>query len=65
MDSDGNQVHNDRKLSANDAEHATPALSTVPTSVTLSAEQFERLYLTPMTRRQPKLARQVGNPTPL
>ncbi|KAL2815584.1 GPR1/FUN34/yaaH family-domain-containing protein [Aspergillus cavernicola] len=40
-------------------------LSTVPTSVTLSAEQFERLYLTPMTRRQPALAKQVGNPTPL
>lgn len=41
------------------------ALSTVPTSVTLSAEQFEKLYLTPMTRQQPKFARQVGNPTPL
>lgn len=40
-------------------------LSTVPTSVTLTAEQFERLYLTPMTRHQPALAKQVGNPTPL
>lgn len=33
--------------------------------VTLSAEQFEKLYLAPMTRRQPKLAKQLGNPTPL
>ncbi|KAL3471673.1 GPR1/FUN34/yaaH family-domain-containing protein [Aspergillus californicus] len=40
-------------------------LSTVPTHVTLSAEQFEKLYLTPMTRSQPSLARKVGNPTPL
>ncbi|KAL4874800.1 GPR1/FUN34/yaaH family-domain-containing protein [Aspergillus karnatakaensis] len=41
------------------------ALAMIPTSVTLSAEQFERLYLTPMTRQQPALAKQVGNPTPL
>ncbi|RDW64465.1 transcriptional activator of ethanol catabolism AlcS [Aspergillus mulundensis] len=40
-------------------------LATVPTSVTLSAEQFEKLYLSPMTRQQPTLARRVGNPTPL
>ena len=40
-------------------------LSTVPTSVTLTPEQFEKLYLTPMTRRQSALAKQVGNPTPL
>ncbi|OJI96280.1 hypothetical protein ASPVEDRAFT_48517 [Aspergillus versicolor CBS 583.65] len=40
-------------------------LSTVPTHVTLSADQFERLYLTPMTQRQSGLAKQVGNPTPL
>lgn len=40
-------------------------LSTVPTSVTLTPEQFEKLYLTPMTHRQPALAKQVGNPTPL
>ncbi|KAJ5539708.1 hypothetical protein N7513_008040 [Penicillium frequentans] len=46
-------------------ENAMQPLSTVPTSVTLSAEQFERLYLTPMTRRQSALAKQVGNPTPL
>ncbi|KAJ5242807.1 uncharacterized protein N7469_001134 [Penicillium citrinum] len=55
----------DAKTSLNHGENTTHALSTVPTSVTLSAEQFERLYLTPMTRQQPKLARQVGNPTPL
>ncbi|KAJ5188147.1 GPR1/FUN34/yaaH protein [Penicillium cf. griseofulvum] len=40
-------------------------LTTVPTSVTLSSEQFERLYLTPMTVRQSPLAKKVGNPTPL
>ncbi|KAL4900472.1 protein alcS [Aspergillus multicolor] len=40
-------------------------LAHVPTSVTLSAEQFEKLYLSPMTRQQPTLARRVGNPTPL
>ncbi|KAL2870273.1 transcriptional activator of ethanol catabolism AlcS [Aspergillus lucknowensis] len=40
-------------------------LTTVPTSVTLSADQFERLYLTPMTQRQTPLAKKVGNPTPL
>jgi len=55
----------DAKASLSHGENTTHALSTVPTSVTLSAEQFERLYLTPMTRQQPKLARQVGNPTPL
>ena len=41
------------------------SLSIIPTSVTLSAEQFERLYLTPMTRRQAPLTKQLGNPTPL
>ena len=55
----------DTKTSLQHGEHTMNALSTVPTSVTLSAEQFEKLYLTPMTRQQPKLARQVGNPTPL
>ncbi|KAL2847195.1 GPR1/FUN34/yaaH family-domain-containing protein [Aspergillus pseudoustus] len=50
---------------APDGRANTYHLSHVPTSVTLSAEQFERLYLTPMTRRQPALAKSVGNPTPL
>ncbi|KAJ5232124.1 hypothetical protein N7468_005080 [Penicillium chermesinum] len=41
-------------------------LTQVPTSVTLSAEQFERLYLNPMMhRRQPDLTKKFGNPTPL
>ncbi|EAA64313.1 hypothetical protein AN8981.2 [Aspergillus nidulans FGSC A4] len=40
-------------------------LSTIPSSITLSAEQFEKLYLSPMMRQQPSLARKVGNPTPL
>lgn len=64
MNSDTSQ-NGEAKQSLQNAEHGHNALSTVPTSVTLSAEQFERLYLTPMTHRQPKLAKQVGNPTPL
>lgn len=48
--------------SVHDKDNASHLLSR---SVTLSAEQFERLYLAPMTRSQPKLAKQVGNPTPL
>lgn len=44
---------------------AMPALTQVPTSVTLSAEQFEKLYLSPMMHRQPALAKNLGNPTPL
>ncbi|OKL61277.1 Protein alcS [Talaromyces atroroseus] len=57
--------NDETKVSLHNEENASHALSTFPTSVTLSAEQFERLYLTPMTRRQPQLAKQVGNPTPL
>ncbi|EEA19410.1 hypothetical protein TMatcc_009544 [Talaromyces marneffei ATCC 18224] len=34
-------------------------------SVTLTAEQFEKLYLAPMIHGQPKLTKQLGNPTPL
>jgi hypothetical protein len=40
-------------------------LTQVPTSVTLSAEQFERLYLNPMMHRQSSLTKNLGNPTPL
>lgn len=58
MNSDTSQ-HDETKGSFQDK------LATIPTSVTLSAEQFERLYLTPMTRRQPQLAKNMGNPTPL
>ncbi|BDD57441.1 hypothetical protein MAP00_002805 [Monascus purpureus] len=42
-----------------------PRLSTIPTSITLSSEQFERLYLSPLLHRQPQYAKQLGNPTPL
>ncbi|KAE8406398.1 GPR1/FUN34/yaaH family-domain-containing protein [Aspergillus pseudonomiae] len=42
-----------------------PKLDQVPTSVTLSAEQFEKLYLNPMMHRQSPLTRKLGNPTPL
>ncbi|PKX90437.1 transcriptional activator of ethanol catabolism AlcS [Aspergillus novofumigatus IBT 16806] len=44
---------------------AMPSLTTIPTSVTLSAEQFEKLYLSPLTQRQGMLSKQMGNPTPL
>lgn len=44
---------------------AMPSLTTIPTSVTLSAEQFEKLYLSPLTQRQGVLSKQMGNPTPL
>ena len=40
-------------------------LTQVPTSVTLSAEQFEKLYLSPLNRRQPEMTKKLGNPTPL
>lgn len=64
MNSDTSQ--NDKpKGSFQDGESPMQGLTTIPTSVTLSAEQFERLYLTPMTRHQPPMAKQVGNPTPL
>jgi hypothetical protein len=42
-----------------------PGLTQVPTSVTLSAEQFERLYLSPMMQRQSALTKSLNNPTPL
>ncbi|KAJ5241463.1 uncharacterized protein N7469_003054 [Penicillium citrinum] len=42
-----------------------PRLAQIPTSVTLSAEQFEKLYLNPMMHRQSKLTKNLGNPTPL
>ncbi|KAE8135927.1 Protein alcS [Aspergillus pseudotamarii] len=44
---------------------AMPALTTVPTSITLSTEHFEKLYLTPLRHRQPELTKTFGNPTPL
>ncbi|KAJ5382202.1 GPR1/FUN34/yaaH protein [Penicillium concentricum] len=64
-------MHNDMsqsgetKASFQNKENTLHGLTTVPTSVTLSSEQFERLYLTPMTVRQSPLAKKVGNPTPL
>jgi len=64
MDSDHRQ-NTEKKDAIQYRESTGHALSTIPTSVTLSPEQFEKLYLTPMTRRQPELAKRVGNPTPL
>lgn len=52
------------RTSRSEAE-AMPALTQIPTSVTLSAEQFEKLYLSPMLHRQPHIAKNLGNPTPL
>ncbi|OQE41105.1 hypothetical protein PENCOP_c005G08075 [Penicillium coprophilum] len=64
MDSD--MGHNgETKATFQTKENTLNGLTTVPTSVTLSSEQFERLYLTPMTVRQSPLAKKVGNPTPL
>lgn len=48
----------------NDVE-ALPGLTQIPTSVTLSADKFEKLYLSPMAKRQPALTKKLGNPTPL
>ncbi|KAJ5732305.1 hypothetical protein N7493_003786 [Penicillium malachiteum] len=65
----GNKIMDDEagrgssKSSQSDA--GMPALVQVPTSVTLTAEQFEKLYLSPMMHRQPTLAKNLGNPTPL
>jgi hypothetical protein len=64
MDSDNSQ-NGETKVAFQNRESTLPGLTTVPTSVTLSAEQFEKLYLTPMTVRQSSLSKQVGNPTPL
>ncbi|KAJ5937511.1 hypothetical protein N7454_003853 [Penicillium verhagenii] len=57
-------MHGSSKISHGEAG-GMPFLTQVPTSVTLSAEQFERLYLSPMMHRQPTLAKNLGNPTPL
>ncbi|KAJ5246865.1 hypothetical protein N7468_001848 [Penicillium chermesinum] len=46
------------KVSPQGRENGMYGLSTIPTHVTLTAEQFEKIYLTPMTRRQPALAKQ-------
>ncbi|KAJ5842232.1 hypothetical protein N7534_012062 [Penicillium rubens] len=64
MDSDISQ-NGETKAAFPNKESTLNGLTPVPTSVTLSAEQFERLYLSPMTVRQSSLAKKVGNPTPL
>lgn len=43
-----------------------PELAEASTTVTLTPEQFEKLYLNPlMHQRQPPLTMTFGNPTPL
>jgi len=64
MDS-GHSQSTEKRETIQYRESTGHALTTIPTSVTLSPEQFEKLYLTPMTRCQPELAKRVGNPTPL
>ena len=49
----------------NDGAAGMQKLTQVPTSVTLSGEQFEMLYLNPLRRRQPEMTKKLGNPTPL
>ncbi|KAF7596802.1 hypothetical protein BBP40_012401 [Aspergillus hancockii] len=53
------------KTSPSPEATAMPVLTTVPTSITLSTEQFEKLYLTPLRHHQPALTKTFGNPTPL
>jgi hypothetical protein len=60
-----NSRNGETKDAFQNRESTLAGLTTVPTSVTLSTEQFERLYLTPMTVRQSSLSKQMGNPTPL
>lgn len=40
-------------------------LNRVNTTITLSPEQFEKLYLNPLTRREHTLTKRFANPTPL
>ncbi|KAE8396345.1 Protein alcS [Aspergillus alliaceus] len=56
---------NHSKMSPSQDGTAMPALTTVPTSITLTTEQFEKLYLTPLRHHQPALTKTFGNPTPL
>lgn len=53
------------KIATHDSAAGMQTLAQVPTSVTLSAEQFEKLYLNPLNRRQPEMTKRLGNPTPL
>lgn len=61
---DGEITRGDSKFSHHDMGNM-PRLTQVPTSITLSAEQFEKLYLSPMVHRQSALTKNLGNPTPL
>ncbi|KAJ5378631.1 hypothetical protein N7509_011750 [Penicillium cosmopolitanum] len=61
---DGDITRGDSKFSHNEIGNM-PRLTQIPTSITLSAEQFERLYLNPMMHRQTALTKSLGNPTPL
>jgi hypothetical protein len=47
-----------------DEADASP-LSRVNTTITLSSEQFEKLYLNPMMRGQQPFTKKLANPTPL
>lgn len=60
-----NEIHHATSKASHSDVGTMPRLTQIPTSVTLSAEQFEKLYLSPMMHRQSSLNKSLGNPTPL
>lgn len=52
-------------LAQHDQSNGLSDLARVNTTITLSPEQFEKLYLAPIGRGQPQLAKRFANPTPL
>lgn len=59
------KTHNGGPKGSHHEVGGMPGLTQVPTSITLSEEQFEKLYLSPMMHRQSPMAKAMGNPTPL
>ncbi|KAK6387340.1 hypothetical protein LTS17_000607 [Exophiala oligosperma] len=57
--------HAQQEINHQNGTHGFPDLKQVHTTITLSPEQFEKLYLAPIGRHQPTLAKKFGNPTPL
>lgn len=60
-----NEIHHSDSKASHYEMGGMPVLTQVPTAITLSAEQFEKLYLNPMLHRQSATAKNLGNPTPL
>lgn len=68
LDYDANNLekgHSRQEINHQTGAQGFPDLSQVHTTITLSPEQFEKLYLAPIGRHQPRLAKKFGNPTPL